>query len=343
MIGKNLKYYRLMSGLSQEELANKVGICKMAISNYEKDKREADSKMIIKLADALNIKAVNLIKLPSKNISITFGEFRKNSSLKLNDKDTIFQTIEHRLSNLEDIVSILGPNSIPKLFLPNKIKFVDIETSGLLIRKYLFINSTGPVGNILDYIENKGILICSINEKSNSFSGINGVVNNRPFITINTNMPGERQRFTLIHELAHILFDFDGIEDVEKCIDGITGAFFLPEQDIKRELGISRTNIMGELKYLGQEYGVSMQCVLIRAKQTGIINNTTYLKHQKMISKLGLRKNECSNIPSLESNMLERLVVRALAEDVISISKANELLDNQEDSFYTEIGFEVTQ
>ena len=61
MIGKNLKYFRLSAGLSQEELAKRLGITKMAISNYENDKRDVDSKMLIKIADVLKIKATNLL------------------------------------------------------------------------------------------------------------------------------------------------------------------------------------------------------------------------------------------------------------------------------------------
>ena len=51
MIGKNLRYFRILAGLSQDELAKRLGITKMAISNYENDKRDVDSKMLLKIAE----------------------------------------------------------------------------------------------------------------------------------------------------------------------------------------------------------------------------------------------------------------------------------------------------
>ena len=57
MLSNNLRYYRKMAGLTQEELAKKINVTKMTISHYESGQREADSSVILKLAKALNIKA----------------------------------------------------------------------------------------------------------------------------------------------------------------------------------------------------------------------------------------------------------------------------------------------
>ena len=55
MIGKNIKYYRLMRGISQEALAQQIGLNKMAVSNYEMGKRTPDLATIRKIADALQV------------------------------------------------------------------------------------------------------------------------------------------------------------------------------------------------------------------------------------------------------------------------------------------------
>ena len=120
MIGKNLKYYRLMAGLSQEQLANKLCISKMTISNYEKNKREADSDTIIKLADALKIKAINLLKNDTNNVLITHGEFKRKSVMNTTSEKILFETLDRKLRNYDNIISILGPNAFPKTILPKK-------------------------------------------------------------------------------------------------------------------------------------------------------------------------------------------------------------------------------
>lgn len=327
MIGGNLKYYRQLAGLSQEKLAGMVGITKMAISNYENNKRDADSDTVIKLAEALNIKAAVLLMNPKGSAVITHAEFRKKSGMNLSSIDMVFEKIDRYLGRFHTILRILGDAVLPNASAIEKISFTDIETSGLMMREFLSLSSAGPVGNIVDALENRGIIVCQVGFDDDHFSGINGTLNGRPYIAINKEMPPERQRFTLIHELTHILFAFpDGINE-EKTVDGITGAFLFPKNDVVRELGYSRTNIRGELRSLQREYGISMQSILIRARQAGCITNTVYEEHQKWISRNGLRKNEKSGLIPENSTLFETLVIRAVSEKMINLTRASELME----------------
>ena len=341
MIGKNLKYYRQLAGLSQEKLAGLVGLTKMAISNYENNKREADSGIMIKLADALNIDASKLLSDPTGSAVITHAEFRKNSGMSNSSRDMVYETVDRYLGHFNTVVQILGEAVLPDIPRIEKLPFTDIESAGQEMRKYLSLSSTGPVGNIVDALENRGISICQMVFPDRQFSGINGTLNDRPYIAVNMTMPPERQRFTLIHELAHILFAFPDNVNVEKTVDGITGAFLFPMKDVVRELGKCRTNILGELRALQREYGISMQSILIRARQSGCINASVYEEHQRWISKSGLRKDERSGLPTENSSLFENLVVRAVSEDMININKASELLDLPNNEIKQLCGLEV--
>ena len=327
MIGKNLRYYRQLAGLSQDKLAEMVGITKMTISNYENNKRDADSDMVIKLSDALNIKASALLLNFKGSAVITHAEFRKKSGMSFSSIDMLYEKIDRYLGRFHVVLDVLGDAVLPKVTTITKVPFVDIETSGLKMREFLSISSTGPVGNIVDALENRGIIVCQLDFADNHFSGINGTLNGRPYIAVNKLMPSERQRFTLIHELAHILFSIPDDVNEEKTVDKITGAFLFPKDDVIREIGYSRTNICGELRPLQQEYGISMQSILIRAKQAGCITTSIYEEHQKWISKNGLRKDEKSGLAIEYSTLFEKLVVRAVSEDMINMNKASELLE----------------
>lgn len=52
-IGEKIRYYRKKLNLSQEELANKSGLSRNAIYNYEKGKRQPDFGVLNDIADAL--------------------------------------------------------------------------------------------------------------------------------------------------------------------------------------------------------------------------------------------------------------------------------------------------
>lgn len=61
-IGSNIKRYRKIKGLTQEQLANKIGMSKVAIQKYETEKREPKNIIVSDIAKALNVSVVDLYK-----------------------------------------------------------------------------------------------------------------------------------------------------------------------------------------------------------------------------------------------------------------------------------------
>lgn len=53
--GEQITYLREQHGLTQEELANKLGISRSALSHYEKNRREPEFKTLIDIADLFNV------------------------------------------------------------------------------------------------------------------------------------------------------------------------------------------------------------------------------------------------------------------------------------------------
>lgn len=328
MLSSNLKYYRQQAHMSQEHLAQMVGLTKMAISNYESGKREADSSVVIKLARALGVSASRLLATPNASVQITHGAFRKQSKMGINAQALLFGQIDRYLNRFYNALQIVGSLALPEHQPTEKVPYSgDIEAAGQFIRQYLKLSLNGPVGNITDIIENQGIIVCQLHVEDTHFSGINGMINGRPYIVVNSNMPAERQRFTVIHELSHILFSFADEDEEEKAVDGIAGAFLFPSSDVYRELGTKRTNIRGDLRSIQREYGIAMQSILIRAKQCGVITQESYEAHCKWISANHLRLDEHSGLVPEKSTLFEQLVVRAVSENMIGISKASELLE----------------
>lgn len=52
---ENLTFYRQQKGLTQKDLADKIGISRSAVGNYEKGIREPDFETLEKLADFFNV------------------------------------------------------------------------------------------------------------------------------------------------------------------------------------------------------------------------------------------------------------------------------------------------
>ena len=294
MVGKNIRYYRLLNGMSQEALAKSVGIGKMAISNYESGKRTPDYNTSRKLAKALSISLAKLLAQNEEGLVIVHGAFRKHAAIGKSQQEVILGKADRYLGRLFDVVSFIGDLVLPVIPDYTPIEMNNSEDAGQHLRRILGLSASGPIGNITDILENKGFIICPVDYDERGFSGNGGTVNGRPYIAVNTTMPAERQRFTLVHELAHIVFKFNNEQNEEHMVDEIAGAFLLPKADILRELGPKRTDIRGDLRNIQREYGISMLAIVMRARQANIITKETYETTIKWMSKNGLRTDEKS-------------------------------------------------
>lgn len=53
--GEQITYLREQHGLTQEELANQLGISRSALSHYEKNRREPEFKILNDIADLFDV------------------------------------------------------------------------------------------------------------------------------------------------------------------------------------------------------------------------------------------------------------------------------------------------
>jgi transcriptional regulator with XRE-family HTH domain len=70
MIGNMIRKLREANKWKQSDLAAKLGISRQALSNYERNAREVDSEMIVKLSHVFNVNADFLLQIDSKKMSI---------------------------------------------------------------------------------------------------------------------------------------------------------------------------------------------------------------------------------------------------------------------------------
>lgn len=185
--------------------------------------------------------------------------------------------------------------------------------------------------NVVELLEDKNIKVVKLNVDED-FDGLQTFVNGTIAIVAynvnKTNKP-DRIRLTLLHELAHLLLTFGDITVKQKealCFQ-FAGAMLLPEKTIKAELGEHRNKLsINELGNIKKQYGISMQAVVMRAKDCRIINEYYAKQFFFIIKQMNWKVNEPVEFSGVEeSNRFEQLLFRALAEDQISMSKAASL------------------
>lgn len=335
----NLIRLRRLNGYTMEELANSVNCSKQAISNYENGNRFPDGSILISLSKVFGVQIDDFFKRCQAKFSLIDVNYREGLSLKHLEREQIEEktsTILNDYLELEEIAKdyVQFQNPLEELEVNN---ISDAEKAAKLLRKKWKLGE-GPIGNISNFLEKKGIRVLKIDFASNhSHEGLSGWADNKtiPVIVLN-NRPQDicRVRFTILHELGHLLLQIkDGlaIEIIENICNAFAGAVLLPADVLIQEFGKNRTRIsMDELKAIKELYGVSIAAIMYKAKLIGLINTTAYENWRN--SDLSFHDYGHYNGQEEPQKFLQMLY-KCLSEKKIGFDKAAQLYNVNEEKF----------
>jgi Zn-dependent peptidase ImmA (M78 family)/DNA-binding XRE family transcriptional regulator len=331
MIGERIMQARKAAGLSQRQLADRAGVTAMAISKYETGKSTPSSGVLLALAKALGVRTEYFFR-PVK-VELQHAEYRKRANLPIKVLQQIRGNVIEQLERFIELERLL-PNGPVQVFdlpdgFPDNVSSLDeIEGVATQLRKAWDLG-IDPIPVVTDMLEERGIKIFQSEAIPGHFDGMAAKVNGIPIIVVSGNAPGDRQRFTMAHELGHLVLHgrlADGLED-EKAAHRFAGAFLAPAFEVRKELGEYRSWLEPrELEVLKKTYGLSMAAWIRRAKDLGILPETHYVEMVKYFRSRGWHKKEPGDpYPPEQPQLFDQLVFRALAQDLISESKAAEL------------------
>lgn len=334
MFNIRLHRARKAAGLSYRALAQLVGLSQTAIKKYEDGIMMPSSDVLIRLSRALNVRSEYFFR-PEKH-ALEGIEYRKHSSLPKKRLDAIENEV---LDHIERRIELeeLFPQPPVKVFatvdgLPKLITDMnEIETVAERVREVWELG-LDPIPDLIDTLETNGIRVFMIDaDADNKFDGLAACVNSMPIIVVGRHWPGDRQRFTMAHELGHLMLKDRLSKDLdeENACHRFAGAFLLPRTSLIQELGEHRSAIeLKELGLLKEEFGLSMAAILYRALNIKIISSSYHSEQFKLFRKLGWNKTEPGQIyPTEKAHIFEQLLFHALAEDYIGESKAAELMN----------------
>lgn len=338
LFSQRFKSARLLNGYSLQELADKLGnrVSRQALHKYEKGEMIPDSAMIGLLSDVLDVRPDFFFR--EMQVKIGPIAFRKFPDLPAKEEHRIIETVRDYLSRyleLEEIIGIRTEFQHPLEGFKEITCFQDVEDAAQEVRKKWALGCD-PIYNAIELLEDKHIKIVEV-AAGDSFDGMQTWVNGSiPVIAINKNRldKTDRKRFTVMHELGHLLLTFPKEmpeKQQETFCHQFAGAILIPEPAMKEELGPKRRKLMvEELAALKQQYGVSIQAIAMRAKDLGIISDSYCRQFFTYIRQKGWKVNEPVIYEGREqSNRFPQLIFRALAEEVISIGQAASLANKK--------------
>lgn len=341
-IGERLKQARRAAGLSLRDLADQVGVSAMAISKYERDLDVPSSGVLLRLARALGIKTEYFFR--ARSINLTVPAYRKRCSLRRRQEQAVLGQVQEwleRYFEVEDLLSLEPLANLSELVEHYSVDSMDdVEHAAENLRNTWGLG-TAPIENLMDLLEDRGIKVGLVDAADEFDACTFWVDDAAAIIAVKRGVSGDRQRFNLAHELGHIVLAPGEDLDAEKAAHRFAGAFLVPAAVARRELGQQRRNLsIPELLLLKHKYGLSAQAWVYRAQDLGIITSAAATALFRQFGRRGWRRREPgAPVPEEAPIRMKRLVLRGLAEDLISEARATELLGRPVQRFVEEVEY----
>lgn len=337
MIADRVRQARLAAGLTLGALGEQVGVSHTAIRKYEKGGLVPSSSQLLKLARACGVRTEYFFR--THRVELLQSEFRKYAAFGKTAQEALKIKVVELVEKRVELLNAFPASPLLDFTLPGGLpahiaSLEQIEAFADQVRMAWQLG-TNPIADLTDTLEGLGLMVIMVDEAHPGFSGLTALARTEdgrtyPVIAVSQRWPGDRQRFTLAHELGHLLLEERLVEDInkERASDRFAGAFLAPRAAVLQLLGQQRHALeWQELYVLKHEFGLSMAGWLQRAKQCGVITENTHLAMVKVFSKRGWRKGEPGEpLPQEHPRLFDQLVYRSLAEQYISEGKAAELL-----------------
>lgn len=323
---------RQSRGYTQDELSGLLDISQGKLSKIEQGLQDASDDLLERFSQVLHYP--NSFFFTTANIlpASTPFNFRKKASLKTKAQDLI--------EAKANICRIRVRKLLESVELDSKIFHLDLEAYGdnaekiaETARQAMGIPK-GPIINLTRLLEDAGIVIIHQDFQTSDLSGFtiqDG--SSHPIIFINKAMPGDRQRFTIAHELGHIIMHNIMTPDMEQQADAFASAFLMPARDIAPMLSPISFKGLANLKLY---WKVSMGALLMRAKSLGILSDSASQYWWKQMAIAGYKTQEPPNlsIPIEQPLLLKELVETHLKELGYSREDLCKILGCFEDEFW---------
>ena len=290
---------RELRGLSKVELADELGVSRGAVAQFEAGQTRPSADTFARLSLILMQDPVFFMHAPDRNPVQPRISYRKRAAnaasneriarikaLHTNDVLTyVFSRVKETTPEIPDDLYAINPEALTDF---------DVEAKAMQLRDVWGIGDL-PIRNLAILLENHGIICVNdeLPDKVEAFSywiDFSETGFEHPIIISNQEKTFFRQRFTLAHELGHlVLHRYVEESDVDKNYkfyeqqaNRFASAFLMPEQRFLRSLYSITINALIEQK---RRWGASVASIIERLKDLEVIDQDRYKYYQIELSR----------------------------------------------------------
>ena len=281
--------------LTQEELARLIKVTQGTISKIEGNVApEISEEIIPRIAAALRFPV----------------EFFHQTGERLGFGSSSFYYRKRAVMTAADRKRISGVVNVLRLAIKKLLNSVELEPSRKLpfFRMEDFGESPeyvaravraawnlpeGPIKNVTALVESAGVIVvpCDFGTRAMDATSLR-LADMPPLIFISKSIPGDRWRFTLAHELAHLVMHDLPRETMEEEADQFAAEFLMPEAEMKAQFSRYPKIRLQDLANLKPYWKTSMAALLVRASTLGNLTESQSKTLWMQMSKAGYRIEE---------------------------------------------------
>ena len=310
--GARLTIARHLAGLRKSELAHTVAKSPSAVTGWESGTKRPNAATVAELALRLGVEpAFFTVAADDVAVPTSPPHFRSLRSTTQLARD---QALAYGKLAFDIAAGLERHVEFPDVDLPTfPVDADDLDGDGpeqaaRLVRQEWDLGA-GPVGHLLRLVENHGVLVVFSPPKGASVDAYSFDSDRRPIVVLNPlKRDYYRQRFDLAHELGHLVMHADaepGGRIVEEQAHRFASELLMPAEELAQLLPRAmNAAAWGSLAKLKEQWGVSMQALLFRARRLGVLSDVSYRNAMTTVSARGWRRSEPGQIKVLEQPSL---------------------------------------
>ena len=262
-------------GLKQKDLAEKLKVKQPQVAKLEAGLiGDAAEAMLPSLSCVLNFPEEFFLQ---SEMLVGFGSsslyYRKRNKLSSSDRHRIHALVNLLRINLKTMlnaVELAPTRKVPRMALE------DNEQSPASVARALrsfWRLPEGPIKNVTALMESAGIMIIPCDFGTKDMDGTGLWLNDMPpMIFINADLPGDRWRYTLLHELGHFVMHEVPYEAMEEEADDFAAEFLMPEVAMRAEFARIGAIRFQNLLTLKPYWKVAVSALIVRASELGFLS-----------------------------------------------------------------------
>lgn len=291
-----LSVARAAQGFTQSDLAKAAGVTQALISKLEAGLTvEPGEETVDALATALRV-PVNFLLSSERPHGMPQFHYRKRAKLGRRALDRIEALINIRRIHAARLLKSyeVEADRFPVIDLEQR-EWTAVQAAQHI--RGLWLLPRGPVDNLTEAVERAGAVVIQIDYETSLLDALSfRIPGLPPLIFMNISVPGDRYRFTLAHECAHLLLHNspETDENMEVQADAFAAELLMPAREVKSYL---TSPSLGSLARIKPYWKVSIKALIVQCSRLKLVTPSQYTGLMVNYSKAGYAKGEPFPIP----------------------------------------------